>query len=150
MKKSFPTISIVLGLSLLTNITNADERGPLVGLDYLEEVNQRIVNIDTVELEKLIQQDPSLVVIDVRQESEVNAGGGMIDARREIIVPRGWLEFCQKLCGWFFHVAGPGQTGKIYRLRAGFDAFPNARKSHRRGLVRDRRNRSGQLRKFWA
>jgi glyoxylase-like metal-dependent hydrolase (beta-lactamase superfamily II)/rhodanese-related sulfurtransferase len=93
MKKSFPTISIILGLSLLTNITNADEHGPLVGLDYLEEVNQRIVNIDSVELEKLIQQDPSLVVIDVRQESEVNAGGGMIDARREIIVPRGWLEF---------------------------------------------------------
>ncbi len=64
-----------------------------MGLEYLEQVNQRIVNIHTAELERLIRSEPSLVVIDVRHESEVNARGGMIDARREIIVPRGWLEF---------------------------------------------------------
>jgi rhodanese-related sulfurtransferase/glyoxylase-like metal-dependent hydrolase (beta-lactamase superfamily II) len=71
----------------------ADQHGPLVGLDYLAEVNQRIVNIDTAELETLIAEEPGLVIIDVRQEGEINARGGMIDARREIIVPRGWLEF---------------------------------------------------------
>ena len=71
----------------------ADDQRPLDGFAYLEAVNRRIVNIDTAELERLIAAEPRLVVIDVRHESEVNARGGMIDARREIIVPRGWLEF---------------------------------------------------------
>jgi rhodanese-related sulfurtransferase/glyoxylase-like metal-dependent hydrolase (beta-lactamase superfamily II) len=93
MKTLFPAISLILGQILLTSPAFADQHGPLVGLDYLAEVNQRIVNINTAELEMLIKEQPDLVVIDVRHESEVNARGGMIDARREIIVPRGWLEF---------------------------------------------------------
>ena len=56
-------------------------------------MNQRIVNIDTDELQQLLDDDPSVVLIDVRQESEINAYGGMIDGHREIILPRGWLEF---------------------------------------------------------
>ena len=93
MKTLFPAVSLILGQILLPSPAFADQHGPLVGLDYLAEVNQRIVNIDTAELEMLIDQQPDLVIIDVRHESEVNARGGMIDARREIIVPRGWLEF---------------------------------------------------------
>ena len=85
----------LLAMAFLASIgpANAQEAEPLVGLEYLAQVNQRIVNIDTDELDRLIQADPSLVIIDVRHESEVNARGGMIDGRREIIVPRGWLEF---------------------------------------------------------
>ena len=93
MKTLFLTISLILGQFFLNSSAFADQHGPLVGLDYLAEVNQRIVNIDTAELETLIAEEPGLVIIDVRQEGEVNARGGMIDARREIIVPRGWLEF---------------------------------------------------------
>ena len=84
---------LAVQLLLTPMLTSAQEAGPLVGLDYLEQVNQRIRNIGTAELENLIASEPSLVVIDVRHESEVNARGGMINARREIIVPRGWLEF---------------------------------------------------------
>ncbi len=93
MKTSLTTVLLILGQILLTSPAFADQHDPLVGLDYLAEVNQRIVNIDTAELERLIEEEPGLVIIDVRHESEVNARGGMIDARREIIVPRGWLEF---------------------------------------------------------
>jgi rhodanese-related sulfurtransferase/glyoxylase-like metal-dependent hydrolase (beta-lactamase superfamily II) len=93
MKTSLLTILLIPGQILLTSSTYASEHGPLVGLDYLAEVNQRIDNIGTTELETLIDEEPDLVIIDVRHESEVNARGGMIDARREIIVPRGWLEF---------------------------------------------------------
>ena len=93
MKTLFLAILLIPGQILLASPAFADQHGPLVGLDYLAEVNQRIVNIDTAELEMLIDQQPDLVIIDVRHESEVNARGGMIDARREIIVPRGWLEF---------------------------------------------------------
>ena len=93
MKIRLLAASITLGQLLLTTSALAEEPKPLVGLDYLEEVNQRIDNINTAELETLIREEPNLVIIDVRHESEVNARGGMIDARREIIVPRGWLEF---------------------------------------------------------
>jgi rhodanese-related sulfurtransferase/glyoxylase-like metal-dependent hydrolase (beta-lactamase superfamily II) len=93
MKTSLLTILLIPGQILLTSSTLASEHGPLVGLDYLAEVNQRIDNIGTTELETLIDEEPDLVIIDVRHDSEVNARGGMIDARREIIVPRGWLEF---------------------------------------------------------
>jgi rhodanese-related sulfurtransferase/glyoxylase-like metal-dependent hydrolase (beta-lactamase superfamily II) len=93
MKTSLLTILLIPGQILLTSSTLASEHGPLVGLDYLAEVNQRIDNIGTTELETLIDEEPNLVIIDVRHDSEVNARGGMIDARREIIVPRGWLEF---------------------------------------------------------
>jgi len=85
--------SLVVCLALLPFAAGAQETDPLVGLEYLEQVNQRIHNIGTAELEALIAEEPALVVIDVRHESEVNARGGMIDARREIIVPRGWIEF---------------------------------------------------------
>ena len=93
MKIRLLAASITLGQLLLTTSALAEEPKPLVGLDYLEEVNQRIDNINTAELETLIREEPNLVIIDVRHESEVNARGGMIDARRGIIVPRGWLEF---------------------------------------------------------
>ena len=93
MNKRYLALILVTGLLLASISANAQEPGPLVGLDYLEQVNQRIRNIGTTELETLIAEEPSLVVIDVRHESEVNARGGMIDAGREIIVPRGWLEF---------------------------------------------------------
>ncbi len=94
MMKSILNLRVsVCGLVFCSGLAFADAHGPLVGLDYLEEVKQRIVNIDTDELTTLIEQEPSLVVIDVRFESEINGRGGMIDARREIIVPRGWLEF---------------------------------------------------------
>jgi len=93
MKTSLPTVLLLLAPILLPSPAFADQHGPLVGLDYLAEVNQRIVNINTAELERLIEEEPALVIIDVRHESEVNARGGMIDGRREIIVPRGWIEF---------------------------------------------------------
>jgi glyoxylase-like metal-dependent hydrolase (beta-lactamase superfamily II)/rhodanese-related sulfurtransferase len=80
-----------LSLGWLT--VHAEEQSPLVGLDYLELVNQRITNIDSEALKQLIAEEPDLVIIDVRQESEINGLGGMIDGRREIILPRGWLEF---------------------------------------------------------
>jgi rhodanese-related sulfurtransferase/glyoxylase-like metal-dependent hydrolase (beta-lactamase superfamily II) len=93
MNKHYPSLALVMPLLLTMMTANAQESDPLVGLEYLEQVNQRIHNIGTAELESLIADEPTLVVIDVRQESEVNAYGGMINARREIILPRGWLEF---------------------------------------------------------
>ena len=91
LKQIFRSVRFLLVFSVFPAFAQSNE--PLVGLEYLEQVNQQITNINTTELEQLIAQDSSLVVIDVRQESEVIARGGMIEAHREIILPRGWLEF---------------------------------------------------------
>jgi len=93
MKINYSQLMVMLLATWWSSQVSSDNHGPLVGLEFLEIVNQRITNIDTEELSRLIDQDPSLVIIDVRQESEVNGLGGMINGRREIILPRGWLEF---------------------------------------------------------
>ncbi|MCZ6722459.1 MAG: rhodanese-like domain-containing protein [Gammaproteobacteria bacterium] len=93
MKINYSQLMVMLLATSWSSQVSSDNHGPLVGLEFLEIVNQRITNIDTEELSRLIDQDPSLVIIDVRQESEVNGLGGMINGRREIILPRGWLEF---------------------------------------------------------
>jgi glyoxylase-like metal-dependent hydrolase (beta-lactamase superfamily II)/rhodanese-related sulfurtransferase len=92
MKKILPILLTMLCCALPV-AAQENSQAPLVGLEHLEQVRQRIVNIDTDELERLIREVPELVVIDVRNDDEINARGGMIDARREIVLPRGWLEF---------------------------------------------------------
>ena len=93
MKINYSQLLIILLATAWSSQILSDKHEPLVGLEFLEIVKQRITNIDTEELSRLIEQDPSLVIIDVRQEHEVNGLGGMINGRREIILPRGWLEF---------------------------------------------------------
>lgn len=61
--------------------------------ESLEQIQGRIVNIKTDELVKLLDQDPNAVLIDVRTVREVNLAGGTIRAKRNVIIPRGWLEF---------------------------------------------------------
>ncbi|MFT5505409.1 MAG: glyoxylase-like metal-dependent hydrolase (beta-lactamase superfamily II) [Gammaproteobacteria bacterium] len=93
MKTYMKYLILILWAGLASVTVFAGDQTPLVGLDYLEQVKQRITNIDTEALKQLIAEEPDLVIIDVRQESEVNGLGGMINGRREIILPRGWLEF---------------------------------------------------------
>ncbi len=59
----------------------------------LEQVNQRVQNIDTEQLEAQLKKQPQTVMIDVRTASEILLLGGMIDAPRSYMVNRGWLEF---------------------------------------------------------
>lgn len=51
-------------------------------------------DLDTQQLETLIDEESSLVVIDVRMPEEIETRGGRIDSgRRDLVVNRGWLEF---------------------------------------------------------
>ena len=52
-----------------------------------------IINTDTAELKRRLEQDPNLTLIDVRNPNEINQFGGTIDAAQNVILPRGWLEF---------------------------------------------------------
>ncbi|MCS6786858.1 MAG: rhodanese-like domain-containing protein [Thiobacillaceae bacterium] len=59
----------------------------------LEEVNRRIVNIDSEQLHALLVNRPHTVVIDVRTPAELNLLGGHIDHAYFHNITRGWLEF---------------------------------------------------------
>lgn len=67
---------------------------PRDGLELLETVRSAINNINTVELQALVVKHPDLCLIDVRTPSEVATLGGTINAgHRNLVIPRGWLEF---------------------------------------------------------
>ena len=85
--------SISISLCAVAMAAVSTVHAQTVGLEMVKSANQRIVNVYTDELERLIKTDPSLVLVDVRSEQEITARGGMIDGSREIIMPRGWLEF---------------------------------------------------------
>lgn len=63
------------------------------GEALLAQVNKRISNIATLELEKQLSSHPETVMIDVRTPREILLLGGMIDAPRTYNLNRGWLEF---------------------------------------------------------
>ena len=57
------------------------------------KVQAEIINIDTAELKRRLEQDPNLTLIDVRNPNEINQFGGTIYADQNVILPRGLLEF---------------------------------------------------------
>ena len=62
------------------------------GNKMLESVNKQIVNINTEELDKILNEDPNTVLIDVRSPSELKYTGTIARGQNVNIV-RGWLEF---------------------------------------------------------
>jgi glyoxylase-like metal-dependent hydrolase (beta-lactamase superfamily II)/rhodanese-related sulfurtransferase len=61
--------------------------------DLLAEARAEVHNVDTRELEEIIEARPEVVLIDVRTRREILLRGGSIDAPRSLNIPRGWLEF---------------------------------------------------------
>ena len=49
--------------------------------------------IDTPSLKKLIDEEPDLVLVDIRTPTEIKRHGGTIDVPQNVLIPRGWLEF---------------------------------------------------------
>lgn len=62
-------------------------------LKMLEQVKQRINNIDTQKLKTLLKEKPETIVIDVRNPEEINLQGGFIRANNIFNISRGQLEF---------------------------------------------------------
>lgn len=62
--------------------------------DILKLANSRVESVDTKGLQSLIENEPDLVVMDVRMPEELALRGGSIDSgRRDLVLNRGWLEF---------------------------------------------------------
>jgi glyoxylase-like metal-dependent hydrolase (beta-lactamase superfamily II)/rhodanese-related sulfurtransferase len=62
-------------------------------MSLLEKAAKEIPDIDTFNLEELLDTQPETVVIDVRTADELVQLGGMIDSAHTHNIPRGWLEF---------------------------------------------------------
>ncbi len=59
----------------------------------LEQAGKRVSSINTAELQALLRPQSPTVVIDVRNEDEINLNGGYIRAENFFNIPRGNLEF---------------------------------------------------------
>lgn len=87
MIKKILTLAIVL-----TSLNSHADIDIIDGNKMLESVNQQIININTAELDNILNEDPNVVLIDVRTPSELKVTG-TIDRGQNINIVRGWLEF---------------------------------------------------------
>ena len=59
------------------------------GPELLKPVQAEIINTNTAELKRRLEQDPNLTLIDVRNPNEINQFVGTIDVAQIVILPRG-------------------------------------------------------------
>lgn len=91
-----PPVSPVFGLFVLA----AGCLGPAYGVepappgkdDLVAAAQAEVRLIDTETLERRLQENPELLLIDLRTRRESNFVGGSIKSRRHVQIPRGWLE----------------------------------------------------------
>ena len=82
-------------LTLVTVLTSLNSQADIDIIDgnkMLESVNQQIININTTELDKILNEDPNVVLIDVRTPFELKVTG-TINRGQNINIARGWIEF---------------------------------------------------------
>ena len=90
--KSLTSIITTLIIITYTPLLYADDK-IIQGDEILHQVNKTINNINTAELQQILENDPNTVVIDVRTADEIARLGGMIKSNRNYNITRGWLEF---------------------------------------------------------
>ena len=94
LKMKIITLSTALLLSTaILPIVEAGVPGIKGGDQLQAEVLKHVKNIATMDLKKLLADNPDVVLIDVRLPSEVTAMGGAIKAQQNVNIPRGWLEW---------------------------------------------------------
>jgi rhodanese-related sulfurtransferase/glyoxylase-like metal-dependent hydrolase (beta-lactamase superfamily II) len=79
-------VSLLFGLAAQADIELIN------GNKMLESVRQQIVNIDTSDLNKILDKNPKAVLIDVRSPFEIKQTG-TINRAQNVNIVRGWLEF---------------------------------------------------------
>jgi rhodanese-related sulfurtransferase len=90
--KTFLILSICLAASL-AGTARADVPGIKDGGQLTREITAKVSNISTKDLQREIERNPELVLIDIRMPDEIRGMGGAIKAPQNINIPRGWLEF---------------------------------------------------------
>jgi rhodanese-related sulfurtransferase len=94
LNKKVIALSSVLVLSVaMLPVVQADVAGVKGGKQLQAEIGKHVKNISTVDLKKLLADDPEVVLVDIRLPSEITAMGGAIKASQNVNIPRGWLEW---------------------------------------------------------
>ncbi len=84
-------IFLALTLALLTTGVDADTVKLKSYQDLLTEAKSRTRSIDTGQLQRLLDDNPEVILIDVRMPGEIESMG-YIDVPQQTVIPRGWLE----------------------------------------------------------
>ena len=94
MKKQLLAITLGLSLGLVSAIPAQAEVAGIKGSDQiLAELKKSVKTISTEELKKQVDENPDLVLVDVRTPAEIQKMGGAIKATQNVNIIRGWLEF---------------------------------------------------------
>ena len=84
-------LAFVIFISYPLVMLQAAPSGVTTGKEILAKVSKKITDISTEELKALLEKDPGVYLIDVRTVRETILLGGTIRAKRNTIIPRGWL-----------------------------------------------------------
>lgn len=63
------------------------------GAQIQAEAERNTSKVTTVELNRMLEEELDMVLIDIRTADEIRNMAGTIDAPQNINIPRGWLEF---------------------------------------------------------
>ena len=85
-------IFLVFTLTFMAAVAAADAVKLKSSQDMLNEAKSRTQSLDTDQLQRLLNENPDLVLIDVRMPSDIESMG-YIDVPQQTVIPRGWLEF---------------------------------------------------------
>lgn len=78
---------------LATPLTWAETAGVKTGAQMTQAIASQVKDISTQALQKELDSNPELVLIDIRMPSEIQSMGGAIKAAQNTNISRGWLEF---------------------------------------------------------
>lgn len=95
-KYFIPKAILILGvtaLSLTLSVAQAKVPGITTGAQLQTAAEKRTKVISTAELQKALDQDLDMVLVDVRLPTEIKGMGGAIKASQNRNIPRGWLEY---------------------------------------------------------
>lgn len=84
---------ILSGSVLIAPVTHADVPGIKSGSQLQAEAEKRTQKISTEDLKEALDNNPDMVLVDVRNPAEIKKLGGSIKAPQNVNIPRGWLEY---------------------------------------------------------
>jgi len=88
--------SLIFATATLISLSlpvQATPEGITSGQQIQKQAESVTTDISTNELQKMIDTELEMVLIDIRTTDEVKNMGGTIDAPQNSVIPRGWLEF---------------------------------------------------------
>jgi len=94
MKKLLLPLALSFLLGLISTLPAQAEVAGIKDSDQiLAELKKSVKTISTDELKKQIDENPELVLVDIRTPAEIQGMGGTIKAPQNTNIIRGWLEF---------------------------------------------------------